>query len=100
MRRKYALKVGRAPKDEPAMNHMHEMEGEMHEAIPPHPNVVQVVGSKIDTTTDTVFNVYYLLLEYCPRSVQVMLEQVAKKKEAMPERDMLNVFISAASALK
>ena len=99
-RRKFALKVCRAPRDEPSMNHVFEMEIEAHESIPPHPNVVSFVAARMEHPPDSIYNVYYILLEYCPRSVHNILEQVVKKKESIPERDLMNIFTSAASALK
>jgi len=99
-RKKFALKVCRAPREEPSMNHVFEMEIEAHDSIPPHPNLVHLVASKMEQQIDSIYNVYYLLLEYCPRSIHTILENVAKKKESMPERDLIIVFASATMALK
>jgi serine/threonine protein kinase len=98
-RRKYALKVSRAPREDATLNHVLEMEAETHAALPQHPNLVRLVGWKVDKSSDPVYNVYYMLSEYCPRTLLGMMEQLLKKKESMPERDVLNFFVSATAAI-
>lgn len=89
---------------------------------------------QIDRTAESVCNVYYLLTEFCPKTVSACtrlllvpcalrlmcllpahvirlcygrlmqvfaaLEQVVKKKDSLPEREIMNIFTSALAAVR
>lgn len=99
-RRKFALKVLRAPKNDSSANHLAEMEIEYHNMIPPHANLIRFVGAKIDMTTDSTYNLYYILTEHCPKTIYAMLEGAIKRREPLPERDVLHAFTSAVAAVR
>ena len=99
-RRKYALKVLRILKTDASANHVAEMEIEYHTMIPPHPNLVRFVGAKVDKTSDATYNVYYINTEYCPKTIHAMLDGAMKRREPLPERDVLYAFTSAVAAVR
>eukprot|EP00624_Nannochloropsis_granulata_P004003 evm.model.NODE_30192_length_15016_cov_32.601490.1 len=109
-RRKFAIKVLRVLKGDVPSNHAAEMELEHHANLPLHPHVVTYIGSRVDhhqqpsstessSSSSSGFNLYYLLTEYCPTTVRSLLDDAIRRKEPIAERDILNIFTSAAAAL-
>ncbi len=104
-RRKFAVKVLRVPKGDQALNHAVEMELEQHARLPPHPHIVTYIGARVDhhheeSKAGGGYNLYYLLTEYCPKTVHAQLERAMRRKEPLAEKEVLNIFTSACAAVE
>lgn len=63
-RQKYALKVTRAPKDDSTLNHVLEMEAELHAQLGLHHNLVRYIGSKVRTDPCSAASCPVLLVQH------------------------------------
>lgn len=98
-RRKFALQVTRVPKEDARGNAQAARELKEHARLPPHPHLLAYVASKIDGTSDGAHTLYYLVTEHCPRTVKALMDGAGKRREPLHEREVLNVFTSAAVAV-
>ena len=99
-RRKFAVKVHRVPKDDAAANAQATRELREHARLPPHPHLVRFIAGKVDRTSEAAANVYYVVTEHCPRTAKALLEGAVRRKEPLAEREILNIFTSAAAAVR
>lgn len=98
-RRKFTVQVTRAPNDDSRANAQAAKELKEHARLPPHPHLLAYVASKIDGGSEGGHTLFYLVTEYCPRTVRGMMEGAAKRREPLHEREILNIFTSATAAV-
>ena len=98
-RRKFAVQLTRVPRDDARGNARAAKELAEHARLPPHPHLLAYVASKIDAASEVAHTLYYLVTEHCPRTVKGMMDGAAKRREPLHEREVLDTFTSAASAV-
>jgi hypothetical protein len=98
-RRKFAVQVTRVPKDDTRANARAAKELAEHARLPPHPHLLAYVASKVDAGSEGGHTLYYLVTEHCPRTVKGVMDGAMKRREPLHEREVLDVFTSAASAV-
>lgn len=96
-RRKFAVQVTKVPVEDARGNAQAAKELAEHARLPPHPHLLAFVASKVES--EGAHTLYYLVTEHCPRTVKGLMDGAAKRKEPLHEREILNIFTSAASAV-
>jgi len=98
-RRKFAVQLTRVPRDDARSNARAAKELVEHARLPAHPHLLAYVASKVDTGSEAAHTLYYLVTEHCPRTVKGTMDGAMKRREPLHEREVLDAFTSAASAV-